>query len=61
MKQITLVLHYDDDELAGAMYQALKDVYRYKENGSVVSFSGRDIRHLELNGPNDKPFLQVAP
>lgn len=57
MKQITLILHYDDDELAENMYQVLKDVYQHKENGSVASFSGRDIVRLELKGPNDSRWI----
>lgn len=53
MKQITLVLHYDDDELADAMYKVFKDVRQYRENGSFASIDGRSIVHVEIKGPND--------
>lgn len=53
MKQITVVLHYDDDEVAEKRYKVLKDAKKYQEYGSVISFAGRDIVHVEIKGPND--------
>lgn len=53
MKQITIILHYDDDEFAEDVYRVLKDVKKFGEQGSVYTVMGREIIHVELKGPND--------
>lgn len=52
MKQITLVLHYDDDSLAEEVYASLKQIQRDEPEQSLAIF-GEEIRDVKIKGPND--------
>lgn len=58
MKQVTIVLHYEDDAEAEEIYQLLRHT-RNRDTDEEIMFvvairGGRDsIRELKLQGPND--------
>lgn len=52
MKQITLVLHYDDDSLAEAVYASLIQIKRHEPDQNIAIF-GEEIVDVKIKGPND--------
>ena len=52
MKQITLVLHYENDDIAEEAYKVLKTLRKIPQDMPIVILSP-EIRKLEIKGPND--------
>lgn len=52
MKQITIVLHFEDDAEAQAIYNSLKQIWR-EEPDQSMSILGSEIVDVKIKGPND--------
>lgn len=55
MKQVTLVLHFNDDENAEEIYDLLKTIRYHAPEGTpfVIGVTEGKIVGLEIKGPND--------
>lgn len=52
VKQITIILHYDNDKEAEQVYASLRQIWR-KEPEQAMSILGEEILLVEIRGPND--------